>query len=168
MSRIITVSREFGGGGRELGRRIAETLHIAYYDREIIAELSKRTGLMEETVEHSMERNPVLLFPIDNGVTFRLPTGGLLRQQGKSFAEQCKIIRALAEKSDCVIVGRCADYILADQKPYCIFTYSDMESKIRRCRLKGQEGRELTDHGLKHRIQAINKGRAEYYNFFTG
>lgn len=90
------------------------------------------------------------------------------RQKGAIFHEQCNLLKELSEKSDCVIVGRCADYILSDYQPYRIFVYSDMESRKERCRIKGEQGKELSEKELKRRVLDIDKRRAEYYSFITG
>lgn len=74
----------------------------------------------------------------------------------------------MAEKSDCVIVGRCADYILKEWRPFRIFVYADMESKIRRCREKASDGEKLTDKELKQQIAKVDKRRAKYYGSYTG
>lgn len=168
MGRIITISREFGSGGRELGRRIAEHMKMAYYDKEILAEISKRTELAEQYIQSIMDSNPIFSFPINIGVAFHSAHDDMLQTQTSIFAEQCAILKEISAKSDCVIVGRCADYILAEQNPYRIFVYSNIESKIVRCRMKGKETEPLTDRELKRRIYKINKGREEYYHFFTG
>ena len=84
------------------------------------------------------------------------------------FAEQHNIIKELAERSDCVIVGRCADYILKEKDPFRIFVYADMESKIRRCREKGPEDEHLSDKELRQKISGIDKKRAKYYELYTG
>lgn len=91
-----------------------------------------------------------------------------MQQQADIFAEQCEILKQLSEKSDCVIVGRCGDYILADRNPCRVFVYSDMESKIERCRLKGRESGPISDKDLRHHIRIVNRQREGYYNFFTG
>ena len=169
MSRIITIGREFGSGGRELARLLAETLGYAYYDREIIIEIAKRTSLSEKYIQHITEQKPVIPFPIHTGRTFWavLPDYNQSVQQ-----EQHTIIQEMAEKSDCVIVGRCADYILRERKPFRVFVYSDMESKIARCRKNEsadyEAGESMTDKELSRRIEQINKGRADYYEFYTG
>lgn len=74
----------------------------------------------------------------------------------------------MAEKSDCVIVGRCADYILQDNKPYRIFVYADLDSKVMRCRKKAADGERLTDQELKRQIASIDRNRAAYYRDYTG
>ena len=171
MNRIITIGREFGSGGRELGRKLAEKLEIAYYDREIISEISKRTSLSEKYIQNIAEHRPIIPFPIHTGRTF----WAVVPDLGQSVqSEQHNIIREAAEKSDCVIVGRGADYILRDMKPFRIFVYSDEESKIKRC-LENQgedfypeKDSSMNDKEFAKRISQINKSRAEYYEFYTG
>ena len=168
MKRIITVSREFGSGGRELGRRLSELLHIAYYDKEIVTEIAKRTSMSEEYVRQITEQKPVMSFPISIGRSFYPMTDPLLDQNQAIFREQHQIIREMAEKSDCVIVGRCGDYILRDLNPFRIFVYADMDAKIARCRERGKEDPPLSDKELKQKITKMDKGRAKYYEFYTG
>lgn len=128
---VITVGREFGSGGREFGRRLSDDLQIAYYDREIIAEIAKRTSLSEEYVHQIVERKPYIPFPITTGRTFYPLTDPVIEQTLSVYNEQQNIIREMAEKSDCVIVGRCADRILKDMHPLRIFVYSDMPSALK-------------------------------------
>ena len=169
MNKIITVGREFGSGGRELGRRLSEILGFAYYDREIIEEIAKRTSLSAQYIQHIAEQKPVIPFPIHTGRTFWavIPDYNQNVQQ-----EQHSIIREMASKSSCVIVGRCADYILRDENPFRLFVYSDMQSKLARCRKNEsadyEAGASLTDKELTKRIEHIDKSRADYYNFYTG
>ncbi len=169
MNRIITIGREFGSGGRELARHIAETLGIAYYDREIISEIAKRTSLSEKYIQNVAEQKPVIPFPIHTGRTF----WAVIPDYGQDVQrEQHDIIRGLAGKSDCVIVGRGADYILRDANPYRVFVYSDDVSKLKRCRENSSndyaKGAEMSDKELSRRIEQINRARAEYYEFYTG
>ena len=168
MKRIITVSREFGSGGRELGRRLSELPHIAYYDKEIVTEIAKRTSMSEEYVRQITEQKPVMSFPISIGRSFYPMTDPLLDQNQAIFREQHQIIREMADKSDCVIVGRCGDYILRDLNPFRIFVYADMDAKIARCRERGKEDPPLSDKELKQKITKMDKGRAKYYEFYTG
>ena len=168
MKRIITISREFGSGGRELGRRISELLQIAYYDKEIVEEMAKRTSLSEEYISQVTQQRPVMSFPISIGKSFYLMPDPLMEQHQSIYREQHQIIREMADKSDCVIVGRCGDYILQDLHPLRIFVYADMESKIARCREQGKEDPPLSDKELKQQIKKVEKGRAKYYEFYTG
>ena len=168
MSRIITIGREFGSGGRELGRRLSETLGMAYYDPEIINEIARRTQLSEEYVQAVVEHRPMFSFPIHIGRSFYPAPDPVLEQNMAVYREQANIIREMAEKSDCVFVGRCADYVLAEQKPMRLFVYADMASKLKRCREKGPENEHLTDRELKQKITGIDRKRAKYYEFYTG
>ena len=169
MNQIITIGREFGSGGREFGKRLAEELGIAYYDREIMEEISKRTRLAESYIQHIVEGAPGIYYPITVGKTLHgAEPDYLLRQYTSVYAEQANTIRDMAEKSDCVIVGRCADYILRDRKPLRIFVYADMESKLRRCREKSHEDDALTDRQLARKIRHVDRNRARYYEYYTG
>ena len=120
MNRIITIGREFGSGGREIGRRLSDRLGFAYYDQEIITEISKRTKLSEEYVRQVSERRPVASFPIHTGISFFSAPDAVFQQSMTVFSEQHKLLKELADKSDCIIVGRCADYILRDDNPFSI------------------------------------------------
>ena len=168
MHKIITIGREFGSGGREFGRKLAELIGFPYYDREIITEIAKRTSLSEKYVQNIAEHKPVIPFPIHTGRTFF----AVMPDYGQSVqAEQHNIIREAAANSNCVIVGRGADYILRELKPFRIFVYSSLDSKIKRCRenqSKDYETGEMNDKELAKRIAQINKSRADYYEFYTG
>lgn len=168
MNRIITISREFGSGGRELGRRLSEHLACAYYDQEIVKEIAKRTELSVQYVQQVMGHRPLASYPIHIGRSFRFASDPNLDQSQTIFREQCTILREIAAKSDCVIVGRCADYILQGEKPFRIFVYADMPSKMARCREKGYEEEDLTGKELERRINAVNRRRASYYEYYTG
>lgn len=168
MNKIITIGREFGSGGRELGRQLAEQLQFAYYDQEIISEISKRTALSEQYVHSIVEHHPMFSFPIHIGRSFHPTTNPAFEQTMSIYQEQARIISEMADKSDCVIVGRCADYILREKKPFRIFVYADMESKIRCCREKASQDEKLTDKELKQEIINMDKKRAKYYEFYTG
>lgn len=168
MNKIITIGREFGSGGRELGRRMSEILGYAYYDQEIITEISKRTSLSEQYVQTIVEHRPTFSFPIHIGRSFYAASSPVLEQTMNVYQQQARIVSEMAAESDCIIVGRCADYILRDYKPLRIFVYANMESKIRRCREKGPEDEHLSDKELRQKISGIDKKRAKYYELYTG
>lgn len=168
MGRIITVGREFGSGGRELGRRLAELLGIQYYDKEIITEIAANTSLSEEYVRNIVEHKPTALYPITIGKSFAYVGEYSLIQQQSVFKAQNSIINDLADKSDCVIVGRCADYILRDKKPFRVFVYASMDSRIQRCISRAESGENLSEKEIKKQIKEIDKNRAKYYEFYTG
>ncbi len=167
MNRIITIGREFGSGGREIGRRLAEHLHFAYYDQEIVKEIAKRINMAEEYIKNIEERQPIPLLPITIGRTFTLPPNTISDQAQTVYIEQSKVIRDMAQKSDCVIVGRCADYVLRELSPFRLFIYADMKFKMERCRKKGQEKEILNDQELQRKIRSIDKARSKYYQFYT-
>lgn len=168
MNRVITISREFGSGGREFARRLADSLNIAYYDREIISELAKRTNLTEEYIHKLGEHSPAPLFPITIGHTMSPVTSGLWEQQNALFIEQASLLKELAQKSDCIIVGRCADYCLKEFNPLKIRIYAEIDSRIARCKSRAPQGEALSDREYKQRINDIDKNRAKYYQFYTG
>lgn len=158
-NKIITVSREFGSGGRELGKRLADALGVAYYDREIIGAIAKQCAMDEKYVESVLDRGLTVSYPYTFGRSFAiLPSEA--NQGAKLMAEQHKIIRSLAEKGDCVIVGRNADVILEDCRPMKLFVYADMAAKLQRCRERAPEDENLTDKELEKKIRQIDKGRA--------
>lgn len=165
--KIVTISREFGSGGRELGKRLAESLGVAYYDREIITAVAQRSGLAEEYIASISERGVDAYYPITFGHTFSYSTGHI-DPQVEVMAEQNKLLKSLAEKGDCVIVGRCADVVLRDCKPFNLFVYADLPSKLARCRARqSQEEEKLSDHELKRRMTKVDKDRARYRALLT-
>lgn len=169
MNKIITIGREFGSGGRELGKRLADHLGIAYYDKEIIEEISKRTQLAEGYVHQIIEQKPGFYFPITVGRTLHATNSDyIVKQHTSVYAEQANVLREMAEKSDCVIVGRCADYILKDHNPLRIFVYADMECKVKRCREKAELEEHLSDKEMKKMILKVDKNRSHYYTYYTG
>ena len=168
MPRIITIGREFGSGGRELGRRIADDLKIAYYDNEIITRIAERTDLSEDYVKHVMESEPSALLPITVGRSFYMRMDPVMEQNNAIYREQSRLILELAEKSDCVIVGRSADYILRQMQPFRLFVYAQKEHKLERCRKRAAEQEHFTDRELWRHIRDVDRRRARYYQFFTG
>lgn len=169
MNKIITIGREFGSGGREIGKRLADILGYAYYDKEIIAEISKRTQLAESYVHQIVEQGKGVFFPIT--VSRTLHTAGsdyMLKQYTAIYTEQANVLHEMAEQSNCIIVGRCGDFILRDLKPFRLFVYADMQSKIARCREKADESEHLNDRQLEKMIRNVDKNRAKYYHYYTG
>src|SRR5699024_6066889 len=145
------------------GRRLAETPGYAYYDQEIVSEIARRTELSEQYVQSIEEHRPAISFPIHVGRSFYPAPTPVFDQSMSVYQEQARIIEEMAQKSDCVIVGRCGDYILKEYEPFRIFVYADMESKMERCRRKAPEEEKMTDRELKQHIQGIDKKRAKYY-----
>lgn len=168
MNKVITIGREFGSGGREFGRLLAEKLGYEYYDKEIITEIAKKTSLSETYVKQIVEQTPHSLFPITTGNAFAYYGNNHLYNVQSIFREQTNVITEMAKKSDCIIVGRCADYILEDLNPFKIFIYADEKSKIERCLKKVDEPEKVNVKKLKKQIKSIDKNRARYYSFYTG
>ncbi len=169
MYRVITIGREFGSGGREIGKRLAEELGCAYYDKEIISSIAARSNLAEDYVDQVIEQPVRTPFPIFSSLSLSVPAEGSIYEINQSiFGAQSELLNELADKSDCVIVGRCADYVLAARKPFRIYVYAGMAHKIARCRERGDDGNGLSDKELEKRIRSIDKARADYYRFYTG
>ncbi len=154
---IITLSREYGSGGRYVGKLIADKLGIKFYDKDFIIKLAEETGLSEEYIENNEQKRDILS-TLDNGYYFGLNNSDEL------FLKESELIKEISNKESCVIIGRCADFILRD-KPNVVrvFIYSDMENKIKRA---------TTYYGLnkenaEKEIRRIDKLRANHYKYYT-
>lgn len=163
---IITISREFGSGGREVGKRIADILGYAYYDREIITAIAEKHDFNENYVESMLENGFSFCMPVTYGRTFSYSdVGG--QQAIQLLSTQCKMLKEIASKGNCVIVGRSANIILEDMNPLNIFVYADMESKVRRCRERASGNENLKDSELKRKIKQIDSNRAKHQRFLS-
>ncbi len=165
MNKIITISREFGSGGKEIGKRLADELGYAYYDREIIEMLSKETNLSKEYITNISEKG---IYPIafHFGKSFSKYTS-VQKMQVDLLVAQQKILKEIANKGNAIIVGRGASIILKEYNPINIFVYADMESKINRCRTKNEEEKELSDIELEKKILNIDKQRESYHKLIS-
>lgn len=163
---IITISREFGSGGREVGKRLADAMGYAYYDREIVTAIAQKTRMDEGYVASALEGGLFRGIPIHFGRTFSYSTT-LMTNTANLFVEQHKIIRELAAKGNCIIVGRAADAILEEYHPFNLFVYADLEAKVRRCQQRATEGEKLTERELIRRIKKIDTERARYHEMFS-
>ena len=161
-NRVITISREFGSGGRTIGKKTAERLGIPCYDAEILQEMEKETGFAADYVKEAGEYAPgsFLSSAFSNRV-FGPTNEDIL------WEHQYKVITNLAAKGPCVIVGRCADYILRESKPARLFVYADMDSRVRRCMERSPAAEKLTDREIRRQIQRLDKNRADYYEYYT-
>ena len=130
MNKIITISREFGSGGRTIGKNLAEKLGVPCYDGEIIEKVAIESGFAEEYIKEKGEyTQPSLLMGLLNSRA--IYTGP--SNEDKIWLIQCRVIKELAEKGPCVIVGRCADYILRDRDDVMkVFVYADFEARAKR------------------------------------
>ena len=164
--RIITISREFGSGGRELGMRLAEALGIPCYDHELIEEVAKQNNMDVEQVSNISERDIQLYYPLTMGRRFASMLKVDTRPVQVVVALQ-EAIRRFAHQGDCVIVGRCADVILKDMEPLNIFVYADAASKLRRCEQRAPEDEKLSTPALNRLIAQVDKDRAAYRDLFS-
>ncbi len=168
MNRVITIGREFGSGGRELGKRLAEALGIAYYDKEVLTGMVEKTSFSENYINEVVEtKNHRIFAPASE--TFGTGTDFTIKQIQDVFRAQTEVIREMAAKGDCVIVGRCADYILkdADVKLWRLFVYADMDSRVKRCMERATEDEDLNEKEMRRQIQKVDRGRAHYYEDYT-
>ena len=169
MNRIITIGRQFGSGGRELGRRLAEELGIEYYDREIIEQIAQKTSFSQDYVRQVVEGKNHRLYPITINSTFNTFAVEQHAQMLQTvFEAQIQTLREMAELSDCVIVGRCADYFLREYRPFRIFVYADLESRVQRCLERSDDDEVLEGKELRRQIKKIDRTRARYYTDCTG
>lgn len=164
--KIITIGREFGSGGRELGRRLSEALGFAYYDDEILTAIAQHSGVAESYVASIVEKASLRPYPIAYARTFATPAV-MPDQHWKIIQSQSVVLQELAQKSDCIFVGRCADVILEKMHPLNIFVYADMPSKLARCKIKAPAEEHLSDREMVTKIRETEKQRQRYYNAIT-
>ena len=161
---IITISREYGSGGRRIGEKLALALGIPYYDKAIIDMAAQKSGFDPEFIASQEQKvTGSLLFTL---ATTGYYTGESLHDQ--IFRAECHAILEMAVQGSCVMVGRCADYILQEKKPFRIFVYAPVEERMARCRKRLPEQEKVSDRELKQHILSIDKNRAAYYRFYTG
>lgn len=165
---IITISREFGSGGRELGKRLSETLGIPCYDNEIIEIIAKNQGLDEKYVSSISERSIQAAYPLTIGHRFSTTLTYVSKQVINVAVEQRKIIENFAQTGDCVIVGRCADLILSKYQPLNIFVYASEDSKVQRCMERASEDEHLTPSEIVKNMRQIDKNRARQREVYSG
>ncbi|MBQ7943769.1 MAG: cytidylate kinase-like family protein [Lachnospiraceae bacterium] len=167
MYKIITMEREFASGGNEIGKRVAKKLGIALYDRSLLVEVAKRLEIPAIYVEQLEETAPgSSIFNLSQTVL-----GG--SQKGKTnlslaeriFLEEKKIIEEIVEKQDCVIVGRCASYILRD-RPDClkVFVRADKQYRLNRA----IETEKIAKDDADYFLRKADKRRSDFYNTHTG
>lgn len=163
--KIITISREFGSGGRELGKRLADALGVPCYDHEIIDMVAEQHGFNKDYVAHVSEKDIRLFYPKTIAHRFMLH-GSAMNQTVQVISAQHSLIKELAGQGDCVIVGRCADVILQDMNPMNIFVYADCQSKLQRCKSRAKENEHFSDKEMIKKMKEIDKERAAYRELF--
>ena len=166
MKTIITIGRQFGSGGKEIGIRVAKELGIPFYDKELLQEAAKKSGLCEKIFENFDERPKSLLYSIAmDSYMFALPGTGV----GDSLEQQVYLatfdtIRQIAEQGPCVIIGRCADYALADNpNRLSLFIHAPMDVRIARV----AERQDISPEKARALINKTDKRRASYYEYYS-
>ncbi|MBE6570270.1 MAG: cytidylate kinase-like family protein [Ruminococcaceae bacterium] len=164
--RIITISREFGSGGRELGKRLADALGIPCYDQQIIELVAEKEKLDKNYVASRSEKEISAFYPTTIARGFYSP-GYMMMQTVQIMSSEHDIIRQLAKEGDCVIVGRAADVILEEYNPFRIFVCADDASKIARCKARAEADEKLEDKEILRKCHTIDKRRASYRRMLT-
>ena len=167
-NRVITIARSYGSGGRKMGRLLAKELGYEYYDREILRIASDESGISEELFRQADEKQRIPLFRIAREVY----TGEVIPPDSDNFVSnenlfryQAKIIRELAATRNCVIVGRCANFILRGRDNVLnVFVTAPVVDCVRR--VMETDGLNLEE--AEKKIKKIDKRRADYFKYFTG
>ena len=166
--KIITISREFGSGGRELGKRMADILGFDYYDSEIISAVAQKSGMEEKYVENVLDNHGWQNIPISFMGT--IGSSGYVNSSAVNLLlQQKKVIEDIAALGkDFVIVGRNADVILSKYKPLNIFVCADISAKIKRCQQRAKPDENLTEQQLVRKIKKIDKMRSKTRTILSG
>ena len=165
---IITIGRQFGSAGREIGRVVAKHLDIKLYDKEMLSRAAQESGLCKELFETHDEKptNSFLYSLVMDTYSFGYSSAGFtdMPMNHKVFLAQFEAIKKLAAEGPCVMVGRCADYALADNKNcFSVFVHADLDWRIKR--IAGKYNK--TPKEAKDMITKTDKSRASYYNYYT-
>ena len=168
MNTIITIGRQFGSGGREIGEKVAAYYQIKCYDKELLSRAAKETGYCEEILQNHDERptNSFLYNLVMDTYSFGYNASSFVDMpiSHKVFLAQFDTIKKIADEGPCVLVGRCADYALADYKNCVnIFIHGKSRNKIERIMTKY----DLNEAKAKEMIQKKDKQRSSYYNYYT-
>jgi len=165
---VITIGRQYGSGGREFGKKLADALGIAFYDNELVKMAAEKSNLCPEISKTADEKAA-------NSLLYSIATGGMrglfngyyeMPINDKIFIAQTEIIKQIAHEHSCVIVGRCANYVLRDEPDIDkldLFIYADLDYRIDR--IKGKYN--LTDAQAKDKIVKTEKKRKAYYNYYS-
>lgn len=167
---VITIGRQFGSGGRELGKKLAERFGIEYYDKKLLWEAAGRAGMSREVFEQNDERMPRL---IGSSMGFSMGYGQLPWYNGAAlmtdsiYNSLADVMEHLADTRPCIIVGRSADYVLRHHKTakVSVFVHAPMEERVRRILSRSKD---ISDENTARTLaMKTDKGRAAYYNFYT-
>ncbi len=176
MGRVITIGRQFGSGGHEVGLRLAKRLGIPFYDKELLSLTAQNSRFAESYLEKMDEQKPSFLNICSAGL---ISGAGLsshaenamnqfyhLSPNDQIFLATSKVMHSLAEKGPCVIVGRCADYILRDIEPVNFFIYADMQDRIAR-KIALDDHQHLNEQEMEKLIRQTDKTRGKYYEYYS-
>lgn len=165
---IITIGRQYGSGGHDIGKQLAEELNVPFYDKALLERAAKDSGLCQEIFENHDEKptNSFLYSLVMDTYSLGYTTSSFSEMplNHKIFLAQFDAIKNIAKEGPCVIVGRCADYALADfPNVVNVFLHADMQDRIVRIARR----HDLTDAKAKDLIIKTDKRRASYYNYYT-
>ena len=156
---IITIGREYGSGGRLIAKRLSEEMGITFYDKQLISEVAKKTGFSENFIRDTEHQRPTNSFLYDLYTSVATPS-----VPDQVFIAQAKVIKAAAARESCVIVGRCADYILREEPHVLkVFINAPLDQRVRRAR----EEYGVQEPNLESYVIRQDKARASYYNYFA-
>lgn len=158
---IITIGREFGSGGREIGMKLAKKLGIPFFDKEIIRKAAKDSGIVESVMDYYDEHRTSPIFSTGSILydIYQMP------MSDRVYIEQSKAIKEIAEKGSCVIVGRCADVVLENNPALLsVFICGDLADKLERKRAANPD---KNDQQLEAHIKSVDKKRSKYYAYYT-
>lgn len=162
----ITIGRQFGSGGSEIGQKLAKSLGFAYYDKELITITAKENGLCQEIFERNDERaTSSFAYALSTKFgTYNVNAMSDYLSNERLFELQSRTIQQLAAEQSCVIIGRCADYILRESPCLVSFFISDnIQNRIRRI----SEQLNISEQDAQNKIKKMDKSRASFYNFFS-
>ena len=166
---VITVARQYGSGGREIGLRLGELLGVKAYDKELITMAAQKSGISTEVLDHVDEKaTNSLLYTLAMGSSFFNSAAQNMNIpiNDKLYMTQSEIIRDIADKESCVVVGRCADHVLRKvENRISIFIYAPKDFRVERI-IDRHEG--IDDKAAKDLLQKTDKRRINYYNYYTG
>ena len=166
--KVITIGRQFGSGGRAIGKLVAEKLGIPFYDKDIIKHIAKESGFSHEILNDYDEKpTNSFLYSLSVGAyTYGNSITGIpeMPMSDKIFVIQSDVIKNLAKQGPCVIVGRCAESILKDEVDFLsVFIHADFDSRIKRV----SEYDNITHDAAAEKIRKTDKKRASYHNYYS-
>lgn len=164
MDKVITISREFGSGGRELGVKLADKLGIPFYDKELISMAADDINIAEDAFQH-YDEHIVVHDPLDRQFYHAFSDVYQIPMSDQIFVAQSNVIRRLASHGPCIIVGRCADMILTDS--INLFIYAGMKDRIKRM-LELESEEDSDGKEMERRIREVDRKRKDYYQYYTG